>query len=175
MVVLLVMQLRGPKLPVTVLPPSNLLTAEAWATTRTAKGQLWLITQGAFNLATINGTQTWWWRTLGQNTLLRKGQNPPCLGCWQGLMEPMGCPGTARAGSHSPIHADSTQVEDGGCAQHHVHGHEGIAQHRAEGPHSSLELKRSLVSAGAVSFQMTGTRPRLGASATRFLQPSAQS
>lgn len=124
-------------------------------------------------MATINGTQTWRWRTLEQNTLLREGQNPPCLGCWQGLMEPMGCPGTARAGSHSPIHADSTQVEDGGCAQHHIHGHQGIAQHRAEGPHSSLELKRSLVSAGAVSFQMTGTRPRLGASATRFLQTSS--
>lgn len=82
-------------------------------------------------------------------------------------------PGTARAGSHSPIHTDSTQVEDGGRAQHHVHGHQGVAQHRAEGPHSSLELKRSLGSVDAVSFKMTGTRPCLGASATHVCSKQA--
>lgn len=45
------------------------------------------------------------------------------------------------AGEHWPVDADGTEVEDGGGAQHHVHGHQIVTDVGAEGPHAILELK----------------------------------
>lgn len=39
-----------------------------------------------------------------------------------------------------PVHADGTQVENGRRAQHHVHGHQAIAQQQVQGPNAPQEL-----------------------------------
>lgn len=41
---------------------------------------------------------------------------------------------------YPPVHADGAQVEDGGGAQHHVHGHEGVTEAGAQQPHATLDL-----------------------------------
>lgn len=41
-----------------------------------------------------------------------------------------------------PVHADGAQVEDGGGAQHDVHGHERVAEAGAQQPHAALDLGR---------------------------------
>lgn len=46
-------------------------------------------------------------------------------------------------GEHWPVDADGTEVEDGGGAQHHVHGHQPVTDSGAEGPHAVLELKQA--------------------------------
>lgn len=46
-------------------------------------------------------------------------------------------------GKHWPVDADGTEVEDGGGAQHHVHGHQPVTDGGAEGPHTILELKHT--------------------------------
>lgn len=39
-----------------------------------------------------------------------------------------------------PVDADGAEVEDGGGAQHDVHGHQVVADGGAQGPHAILEL-----------------------------------
>lgn len=46
-------------------------------------------------------------------------------------------------GEHWPVDADGAEVEDGGGAQHHVHGHQTVTEGGAEGPHAVLELKHT--------------------------------
>lgn len=41
-----------------------------------------------------------------------------------------------------PVHADGTQVEDGGRAQQNVHGHERVTEARAQQPDAPLDLGR---------------------------------
>jgi hypothetical protein len=41
---------------------------------------------------------------------------------------------------YPPVHADGAQVEDGGGAQHDVHGHERVTETGAQEPHATLDL-----------------------------------
>lgn len=43
----------------------------------------------------------------------------------------------------SPVHTDGTQVEDGGGAQHHVHGHQAVTEGGVERPDAVLKLRRA--------------------------------
>lgn len=43
----------------------------------------------------------------------------------------------------SPVNADGAEVEDGGGAQHDVHGHQVVADGGAQGPHAVLELRQT--------------------------------
>ena len=43
-------------------------------------------------------------------------------------------------GSGLPVHADGTQVKDGGGAQHDIHGHQSIAYVGAQRPYATQEL-----------------------------------
>lgn len=40
----------------------------------------------------------------------------------------------------SPVNADGTQVEDGGGAQHDVHGHQSVTNVCAQGPDATQKL-----------------------------------
>lgn len=40
-----------------------------------------------------------------------------------------------------PVHTDGTEVQDGGGAEHHIHGHQSVTDGGAQSPHSSQELK----------------------------------
>lgn len=51
----------------------------------------------------------------------------------------MGMEESGRLG-YPPVHADGAQVEDGGGAQHDVHGHEGVTEAGAQQPHATLDL-----------------------------------
>lgn len=75
------------------------------------------------------------------------------------------------AGEHWPVDTDGTEVEDGGSAQHYVHGHQIVTDGGAEGPHAILELKnRNMLS------RLTHTSGRLlnqsRGNFTLFLHPS---
>lgn len=45
-----------------------------------------------------------------------------------------------KAMSASPVYTDGTEVENGGCAQHHIHRHQSITDEGAEWPHPSKKL-----------------------------------
>lgn len=40
----------------------------------------------------------------------------------------------------SPVHTDSTQIEDGGGTQHYIHGHQSITDGGAQCPDTSEKL-----------------------------------
>lgn len=50
--------------------------------------------------------------------------------------------GGGAEGGDPPVHADRAQVEDGGGAQHDVHGHERVAEAGAQQPHTAVDLGR---------------------------------
>lgn len=62
------------------------------------------------------------------------------LGMWFtcNVTVPLLCPYT---GEHWPVDADGTEVEDGGGAKHHIHGHQTVTNSGAEGPDAVLELR----------------------------------
>lgn len=43
----------------------------------------------------------------------------------------------------SPVNADGAEVEDGGGAQHDIHGHQVVTDGGAQGPHAVLELEQT--------------------------------
>lgn len=94
-----------------------------------------------------------WWGGAGPGRGQRWGRrgSPGEAGPGQGRAGPaVGGQGGAEGGL--PVHADGTQVEDGGSAQHDVHGHERVTEPWAQHPHATLDLGRE---EGAMQQQET--------------------